>query len=139
MDWKKGERFEMKRFLAVLLALFSGACFSSQAEDAKPNEKPLADVKKEIQEGKAVIVDVREQTEWDAGHVKDAKLVPLSALKAGTSDLSALPKDKTIYTYCVRGVRAATAAAILKEKGYPATPLKEGFGDLSKNGFETTK
>ncbi len=125
----------MKTFFAVFVVLLSGVYFNCQAEEAKPNEKPLADVKKEIQEGKAVIVDVREQTEWDAGHVKDAKLVPLSALKAGKSDLSALPKDKIIYTYCVRGVRAATAAGILKEKGYQATSLKRGLRRFDERSF----
>ena len=127
----------MKNIIAGILALIFG--LNCKAEDAKVNEKPLADVKKEIQEGKAVIVDVREQKEWDAGHVKDAKLIPLSALKEGKGDLSALSKDKTIYTYCVMGKRSLTAATLLNLKGYQATSLKEGFDDLSKNGFDTSK
>lgn len=129
----------MKKLFAGFLAMFCAAGFSCSAEDAKVNEKSLADVKKEIQDGKAVIVDVREQKEWDEGHVKDAKFIPLSALKDGKSDLSALPKDKTIYTYCVRGKRAMSAATLLKGQGYQATSLKEGFDDLSKNGFDTSK
>jgi len=129
----------MKRKCAALLTLIFATSFGCWAEEAKPNEKPLADVKKEIQDGKAVIVDVRELDEWNEGHVKDAKLVSLSGVKSDTADLSALPKDKTIYCYCRAGKRALATAALLSAKGYHATALKEGFSDLSKNGFETSK
>jgi phage shock protein E len=122
--------------LLSLLLCFAGFC---GAEDAIQNQKPLADVKKEIVDGKAVIVDVREKNEWDAGHVKDATSIPLSTLKSGNGDLSALKKDKAIYTYCASGKRSLTAATLLNEKGYHATSLKEGFDALSKNGFEASK
>ena len=122
--------------LLSLLLCFAGFC---AAEDAAQNQKPLADVKKEIADGKAVIIDVREKDEWDEGHVKDAKFVPLSGLKSGKSDLTDVPKEKTVYTYCRSGKRSLIAATMLNEKGYHATSLKEGFDDLTKNGFESTK
>jgi phage shock protein E len=129
----------MKTILAMVLAMFCGAGFVCKAVDAKPNEKPYDEVRKEIQDGKAVLIDVREQQEWDGGHVKGATLVPSSSIKDGKADLTALPKDKTIYTYCASGKRAQASATMLKDKGYQATPLKDGFSGLSQNGFETTK
>ena len=48
----------------------------------------------------AVLIDVRELAEWDAGHLKDAKLVPMSAIKSMQLDSDmkkALPKGKPIY------------------------------------------
>src|ERR1043165_414437 len=125
------------RAMAVVLLCVSA--FVRRAEQAKQNDKPLADVIQEIKDGKAVIVDVREQNEWDKGHLKAATLIPLSALKGDKADLAALPKDKTIYTHCVVGKRSLAAAQILIDKGYHATSIKEGYADLVKNGFEDSK
>ncbi|HLX59760.1 MAG TPA: rhodanese-like domain-containing protein [Planctomycetota bacterium] len=129
----------MKTIYAAAAVLIFSSGFFCMGEDSVVNTKPLADVQKEIKEGKAIIVDVRAQSEWDKGHVKDAKFVPITTIKDGTADLASLPKDKTIYTYCARGGRAKTAAEALKAKGYNATSLKEGFEELSKNGFESVK
>ena len=127
----------MKKMAILSLVL----CFASlcAAETEHQNVKPLADVKKEIAEGKAVLVDVREKDEWDEGHVKDAKWIPLSTLKSGTGDLSSVSKDKPIYTYCRSGKRSLIAATLLSDKGYHASSLKEGFDDMPKNGFEASK
>jgi len=129
----------MKTIVAAGLALAFASAFFCMGEESVVNTKPLADVQKEIKDGKAILVDVRAQSEWDKGHVKDAKFVPITTIKDGTADLASLPKDKTIYTYCARGGRAKTAAEVLKEKGYNAASLKEGFEELSKNGFESVK
>ena len=78
-------------------------------------------------------------TEWDAGHLKDAQLLPLSRLTAGVSatDLAKLlPKDKTVYAHCGSGRRVLEAAEILRKDGYPIEPLKTGYAELIKAGFE---
>jgi len=102
----------------------------------------LDDVKKNVAAGKAVIVDVREQSEWDAGHLKDAKFIPQSKLKV-QAELAALlkdlPKDKVIYTHCKAGGRALACGDILKKQGYDVRPLKPGYEDLIKAGFEKAK
>ena len=89
-------------------------------------------------ERKAVLVDVREQLEWQAGHLKDAQLLPLSQITAGldaTKLAKDLPKDKPVYLYCASGRRRLTAAKTLKELGYDARPLKLGFKGLIEAGF----
>jgi rhodanese-related sulfurtransferase len=96
--------------------------------------------------GKAVMLDVREQKEWDAGHLADAKLLPLSKLAQGegSKQLAAevakeLPKDKVIYCHCKAGGRALTAGDILKDLGYDVRPLKPGYQDLIDAGFPKAK
>lgn len=127
----------MKKLMLAAIALFCATQFSFalSAEETKP----LSEVKKDVQDGKAVLVDVREKKEWDEGHLKDARLVPLSALNAEQNAAADLPKDKTIYLHCRMGKRAEAAAEILNKQGYHAIPLKEGFDDLSKSGFEPAK
>jgi rhodanese-related sulfurtransferase len=82
---------------------------------------------------------VREEAEWKEGHLKGAIHLPQSKLKveAELAELvKKLPKDKVIYTHCKAGGRALTCGALLKEKGYDVRPLKPGFADLIKAGFE---
>jgi rhodanese-related sulfurtransferase len=102
----------------------------------------LAEVKKNVEAGKAVIVDVREPSETDAGYVKGAILLPQSKLKV-ESELAALlktlPKDKVIYTHCRAGGRALTCGDILKKQGFDVRPLKPGYQQLIEAGFEKAK
>ena len=97
----------MKRILMVVLAFFFGASLGANAEEVPYNQKPLAEVKKEIQDGKAVVVDVREKAEWDEGHLKGAKLIPLPEL---VERLAEIPEDQEILLHCQGGGRASVAA-----------------------------
>ncbi|QJW99050.1 rhodanese-like domain-containing protein [Frigoriglobus tundricola] len=97
------------------------------------------DVKKAVADGKAVLIDVREKSEWDDGHLNDAKLLPLSTLKAGAKaeDVARIvPKDKIVYCHCGSGMRCLKAADELKKLGYDVRPLKPGYKELLKAGFD---
>ena len=87
-----------KRFLsAVALALFSLPLIALAQQPLTHTKDSLEAVKENLQAGKAIIVDVREQSEWDAGHLKGAVLIPQSKLKAESQlseVLKGLPKDK---------------------------------------------
>jgi 3-mercaptopyruvate sulfurtransferase SseA len=50
-----------------------------------------------LKEGKAFVVDVRNQASYDAGHIPGARLIPSAEI---LNHLSELPRDKTIVTYC---------------------------------------
>jgi len=50
-----------------------------------------------LKDGKAVVIDVRNQAMYDAGHIRGAKLIPVGEIANRTNEL---PKDKTIVTYC---------------------------------------
>lgn len=82
----------------------------------------LDEARKLVSSGEAVLVDVREQHEWDAGHAPEAVHMPLGELDAG-----ALPADKPIITTCRSGGRGARAAAVLAEAGLPARSLQGGM------------
>jgi len=105
---------------------------------AEHTKDSLETVKSRLKDKSAVLVDVREQKEWDEGHLQDASLIPLSKLKVEkeaekvTKDLS---KKKIVYCHCGAGVRALTAADILKKQGYDVRPLKAGYKDLLDAGF----
>lgn len=96
-------------------------------------------VKSHVDKKRAVLLDVREQDEWDEGHLEDARLLPLSAFKSGTltAELKKhLPKDKPIYLHCAAGGRVLMVAEILQGKGYDVRPLRAGYSKLLSAGFE---
>lgn len=61
----------------------------------------------------ALLIDVREQDEFAAGHIPGAINVPLSVI-----DKITIPKEKHLFLYCLRGTRSRRAAGILKRMGY---------------------
>mmetsp|Transcript_29015 Transcript_29015/g.69070 ORF Transcript_29015/g.69070 Transcript_29015/m.69070 type:complete len:170 (-) Transcript_29015:73-582(-) len=68
----------------------------------------------------AVVLDVREQWEWDQGHVSCATRLQVQKEPAGwqqaVADLA--EKDTPIVAYCAAGVRAQTAVLLLQVEGY---------------------
>jgi phage shock protein E len=96
-------------------------------------------VQKNLKNNKAQLIDVRETSEWEEGHLKQAKLLPLSTLskKPEKEQLGkVLHEKKIIYLHCRSGGRVLPAAEILSEYGYDVRPLKLGYEDLLKAGFE---
>jgi sulfur-carrier protein adenylyltransferase/sulfurtransferase len=66
-----------------------------------------------------VLVDVRESTEWDAGHIPGAKHVPRGYLESRIEGAVGADRSQEIVVYCASGQRSALAAHTLKgELGY---------------------
>lgn len=63
----------------------------------------------------ALLLDVRERDEWDAGHIEGAQHIALSSLAEGHKP--ELPTDCDIIIYCLKGKRSEHAAQILKSQG----------------------
>jgi len=79
---------------------------ANNANNATPAEAQTADNVKRVttaeldelmKQGKVVVVDVRSQTMYDAGHIPGAKLIPVGEIGNRANEL---PKDKQIVTYC---------------------------------------
>lgn len=62
----------------------------------------------------ALIVDVRAESEWDAGHLPEAVHIPLPDLE---ERLDEIPRDRDIILQCQTGNRSAIAASLLKARG----------------------
>lgn len=68
-----------------------------------------------INDGKAVVLDLRRKSEYDTGHLKGAVSLPLDDINEWQSK-----RDKSVcyYLYCGSGYRSMVAASILKSKGF---------------------
>lgn len=72
----------------------------------------------------AVLLDVREPDEWQAGHIEGALHIPLADLPARVGELS--PDDK-IVVVCRSGARSGRAVGWLGQNGYDVLNLDGGM------------
>jgi sulfur-carrier protein adenylyltransferase/sulfurtransferase len=88
-----------------------------------------------IESGEPVVVDVREQDEWDEGHIPGAVHVPRGHLESRIERL-APDTSRPVVVYCSAGNRSAFAAKTLTDLGYEdVVSLAGGFTDWKRNGF----
>lgn len=64
-----------------------------------------------------IMVDVREEHEWDMYHLKDVIKISLGNLQTALSELSAY-KDKEVIMICRSGGRSGQACNFLRDKGF---------------------
>ncbi len=70
---------------------------------------------RELVENNSIIIDVRENYEYEKGHIKGAINIPLSQLRERTNEI---PKDKQVYLHCRTGQRSYNATLALQNLGY---------------------
>lgn len=127
--------------VVAALAALSPSVYGKDSDALEFTKDSLTQVKRNIAEGKAILVDVRDLVEWNSGHVRDAIHLPWRDLQGKKSDqlVDKLPKDKIVYTYCAVGYRSSRAGKIIAKYKLDVRPLKPGFEDLVKAGFEPEK
>ncbi len=76
----------------------------------------VADAASRLEDGSALMVDVREVHEFVALRVADSLLVPLSQLGARVADI---PSDRPLMLVCRSGARSGRATLFLLQQGYP--------------------
>jgi phage shock protein E len=131
---------ELAMSIVRSLVLTTIVLVPSLGATAELTKDSLATVKKNVDQKKAVLVDVREKSEWNKGHVKGAIFLPLSGLQDDAKTLARrLPKGKIVYTHCVVGKRCVTAGNILEKLGYEVRPIKPGYKELVEAGFQSEK
>lgn len=84
--------------------------------------------------GSATVLDVRPEDEFQQGHVPGALNIPLSQLERR---LAELPPDREVVAYC-RGpwcVLSFEAVAALRQRGYQARRLEDGFPEWKVSGL----
>lgn len=80
-----------------------------------------------------LLVDVREQREWDAGHAPDARLMPMSELQARVAEL---PADSRFLVVCHSGGRSQRVTDFLLREGFDAVNVSGGMMAWAAAGGE---
>jgi rhodanese-related sulfurtransferase len=91
-----------------------------------------------LDEQSVIVLDVRPQEEYRAGHIAGARSVPVSELQAR---LREIPRGKEIVAYCrgPYGVFADEAVLLLRSSGRNAVRLESGFPDWKARGLPVEK
>jgi len=84
-----------------------------------------------------VLVDIREQDEWDEGHIPGAVHIPRGNLESRIEAV-APQRERRVLLYCSGGSRSAFGAKTLEELGYEhVSSLAGGYTDWKRNGHPT--
>jgi phage shock protein E len=123
----------------LLVAVALLAASNAERDAVEFTKDSLAVVKQNVDDGKAVLADVRSEEEWDQGHLAESLFLPAATIRKGkypAAATKAVPKDKIVYTFCVVGMRAKRAAIALGKAGYEVRALKPGYEELLEAGFK---
>jgi len=88
--------------------------FAASIPEGWMNVGKIDDVKAAIENG-AYVIDVREASEFEAGHIPGAINIPIRTL---AQNLDKIPTDQPVLIYCASGHRAGMATAVLRQLGY---------------------
>ena len=112
--------FVLKNVWLIALAVFSGSMLlwpmlrrmMFGIGEVEPAEAVML-----INREHALVLDVREDAEFAAGHVAEAKHIPLGQLTSRLAELEKW-KDKPIVINCQSGMRSSNACAVLRQNGF---------------------
>jgi rhodanese-related sulfurtransferase len=80
----------------------------------------------------AILLDVREPYEWQAGHAPQARHIALSQVSRRAAEL---PRGRAVVTVCRSGARSARAAALLARDGREVSNLSGGMHAWARAGL----
>ena len=127
----------MKRALSILitLLLLTGC---GNAEPTQPTQATYQQITQEtakemMDSQEIVILDVREQHEYDSSHIPEAVLLPVGTITEETASEVIGDLDTVVLVYCRSGNRSKTASQALADLGY--TNIYE-FGGINDWPYE---
>ncbi|HEX9922629.1 MAG TPA: metalloregulator ArsR/SmtB family transcription factor [Anaerolineae bacterium] len=98
----------------------------------------VTELRERLRRGEVILLDVRPQEEYEAGHLPEAVSIPIDVLERR---LTELPMDKMVVAYC-RGpycVYADEALDLLAGQGYQVARLEEGVTEWQLAGYVLEK
>ena len=121
-------------FLLLLLLTGCGGTASNASSESDYQQISQEEAKEMMDTQDVIILDVREQDEYDSGHIPGAVLLPEGTIDEETAAEVIPEKDSTVLVYCRSGNRSKTASSALAELGY--TNIYE-FGGINTWPYET--
>ncbi|QBE63527.1 rhodanese-like domain-containing protein [Pseudoduganella lutea] len=132
-------KFILDHIFLVGIAVLSGGALlwpalTQRGKKASPQQVTLL-----INRSKATIVDVRDAAAFGAGHLPDARNIPLGELAKRSGELEKF-KNRTAVVVCQKGTRASGAAKILEKAGFADVVVLDGGIEAWKTqGLPITK
>ena len=110
-----------KLFFLLVVALAFASC-------EQKREMPIGEFAPDQLSGRDMLVDVRTQAEFEAGHLQGAVNIDWMAWDF-VRKWDTIDRDRKVYVYCQAGVRSAKAAHVLDSLGFRVIDLTGGYGE----------
>ncbi|HEV2611143.1 MAG TPA: rhodanese-like domain-containing protein [Noviherbaspirillum sp.] len=132
-------KFLIDNIWLIALALLSGGALVWPNLQRRGEKVSTLQATQLMNQGKAVIVDVRDPAGFATGHVRDAKNIPLKELPNRVAELEKF-KSKTVIVVCQSGTQSAKATSILKKAGFnEVVSLTGGLAAWQAQGLPVAK
>ncbi|MCU6497965.1 rhodanese-like domain-containing protein [Rugamonas sp. A1-17] len=132
-------KFFIDNIFIIAIVVLSGGALLWPVLTQRGKRASAQEVTLLINRSKATVVDVREATEFAAGHLPDAKNIPLGELSTRIGELDKF-KSKSVVLVCQSGARANSAAGVLAKAGFAdVVNLDGGIAAWQKAGLPLAK
>jgi rhodanese-related sulfurtransferase len=135
-------KFVQDNLWLILIAVASGLGLLWPLVQRRLSGVPQVGVSQAVQlinRRDAVVIDVREASEYQRGHLRNARHVPLSQLKSRLGELDKW-KDKPVLVHCATGNRSHGACVTLRKAGFKEVfNLQGGIGAWQQAGMPVEK
>ncbi|RJG14700.1 rhodanese-like domain-containing protein [Massilia cavernae] len=110
-------KFILDNIFLVGLATVSGLALLLPAFQPRGKRASILEATQLMNRAKTTVLDVRTADEFAAGHLRDAKNIPLADLASRIGELGA-QKNKPVVVVCQKGARADKAVRLLRKAGF---------------------
>lgn len=110
-------KFLIDNIWLIMAAMLSGGALFWPLLVSRGSKVTLLQATQLINQGKAVLLDVRSPQDFAAGHLRDARNIPLNELPKRIGELEKA-KSKSVIVICSAGVQSARAVSQLKKAGF---------------------
>ena len=132
-------KFFIDNIWLIALVLVSGGALLWPNLQRRGDKVSTLQATQLINQGKSLVLDVREPEAFAAGHLRDAKNIPLKELSSRIGELDKF-KSRAVIAVCQTGVQSAKAAAQLRKAGFnEAFSLDGGVSAWQAQGLPVAK
>ena len=123
---------KMFGIILLVMVLLMAGCGKTTVEN-QYQQISQEEAKNMMDTQEVIVLDVREQSEFDADHIPEAVLLPVGTITEATAAAVIPEKDSVVLVYCRSGNRSKTASQALVDLGY--TNVFE-FGGINTWSYE---
>ncbi|MFZ6862813.1 rhodanese-like domain-containing protein [Undibacterium sp. Ji67W] len=118
-------KFILDNIFLIGIALISGGALLFPMLQRRGAKVSQFQATQYMNQGKTLVLDVRNAEEFAAGHLPNAKNIPLADLNNRIKEIEK-SKNTVVITVCAQGVRSSNAAALLSKAGFTQVFSLEG-------------
>jgi len=132
-------KFIIDNIFLIALVLVSGGALLIPSLQRRGAKVSLLQATQLMNQNKSTVIDVRDIAEFEVGHIKSAKNIPLNDLSNRMTELEK-QKANPVIVVCASGTRSATAVAMLTRAGFTqAVSMDGGMSAWQSQGLPVVK